>query len=333
MRILGPVQVPGFYPGGGGGHILAVLEGPGARPCACDGLSYKRPRSLGALAPVGPTDGDGNPPAVVYSPNPSTPATPPTTGAPPGYTDWTAVGADLTQKLQAEPNKSKQAILTQGLGIAAAAAGIPVVGWVVAGAAAVLAFFGITARGTTTHVDPTSASTAAWSFNRSKIMPLYNGLPDDGKAMFENLFYNWDAWMWTNFSSWWGGIIASFHPAPLTTANFQPPNQSFDSWMQGENLFVDYFYHIMHSADATSVNDNMNAWYFKPLQDQVLLPLDKFMLVKYNETVAQYEAANGGTPSGLLLSTAGISPGLLGGVAIAGLVGAMLLGKKGRRSA
>lgn len=323
MRIVGPYPMPGFNPAGGAGVFgrLAVLEGP-ARRCACDGLSmYAPPPTDGGGGGYG---GDGVTPTSTV--NPLTTAIP---GAPPGYTDWTAIGKDLTTKLNAEPDKAKQQAIATTLSVAGAAVGIPVVGWVVAGATAVLALFGITFRGATQHVDTLTAANAAYTFVRNRIIPMYQKLPADAKQYFAQLAANLDAAMVNMFGPQWGGAPIRDRGGLATgiTAEYFLSLGDMSSYMNSDSWpFVMWLYDIMRYDDMATVDENLKAQYFGNVESYVLKPLDKFMLDKYNKTVAQFEAA--GVDTGIGKLVAGISTPVLAGLGIAGLLGAIAYARR-----
>lgn len=349
MRIMFPThgQVPGFYPGGGG-SLLGVLEGPGKRAvCGCDGLSgpvapNTQADTVQMLAPLPTTpDGDGTPPPTtpdgVTTPMPTVnPLTTAVPGAPPGYTDWTQAGKDITAQLSQEPDQTKKQVLTQALGVATAAAGIPVVGWVVAAGAAILGLFGITARGTTQHIDSTTAANAAYTFVRSRIIPMYQKLPDDAKRMFAAYTAALDAAMVGMFGAQWGGgpIADRGGLAVGITADYLLSLGDLSDYMNGATWpFVMWLYDILRYDDAATAQAQIQAQYFGNVESYVLKPLDAYMKSKYNQTVAQYEAANAAAPgsSGLSL-TAGMTPLAIGAAGLLAVALTFMGKKKGKRA-
>lgn len=248
-------------------------------------------------------------------------------GSPPGYTDWSSIITSTQQKIASEPTQAGKAVLSSALSVAAAAAPIPVAGWIVAAAGTALTLFGITIRGKTQHVDAPTSGAKAVAFVTSSILPIWLNIPTDARLYLWQQTVRFDQYMWDTFSYWWGGAMqrdrVPLNIFPVEFYTSMSDAQMRDYLSGGFNIFAFYFYEIMHNADADSVNDNMKTWYFDPLQKYVLRPLDVYMLDKYNTSISQYVQAGGSqaiTPVPKKFTTAQAAIGIGAGVLALGAV-------------
>lgn len=294
-----PIVPPFFSPMNarlnGRRETLAVLEGA---PCGC--------RSLSGLGVQYPEDVPAAPAPVV----------------PPGFTDWRSIADKTASALVMEPDAAKRALLQQGLTIAGTALAIPGLGVILAGVTALLAFIGITIKGKTQHVDTDTAAAAAHKWVDSYVIPLFQSLPVEARPAIFAALEDWDRKMYARYAGEWGGEIAQARQGVIPTAAYYAsiPWSSFISYLgTGYNPLVSYLYTIIHSSDAENVNEQLAPAFFQYFTNEVLRPLDSFMLKTYNQTVAQYQAAGGklGIASASLttggkVAVAAVAVGLLG---------------------
>jgi len=233
---------------------------------------------------------------------------PPQPAEVPGFENWDAIKGVTNEVLRGETDPARKAIIGTALSIAAAAAPIPVAGWIVSIGSlvvgAILSALGI--RGRTQHVPRQTAIQKAGEFAQN-IRTVYDAMPADAKAAMLDSLFAWDVNMFARFRSWWGGIIGTermiwknLDPATVDANGNLVPSAVLRRYQLhgGAGQFVSdivsfYYWVIMASADAESVEENMQTWYFNILSNMVLKPLDSFMLEKYNATVAQYRAMGG----------------------------------------
>jgi len=267
-----------------------------------------------------------------------------------GFSDWVNTATSAAEAFKTAPNQIAKSYAGKLVSIATAAIPIPVAGWIIAGAAAILTVLGITVRGRTEHVNQTVAERAGLEYGIS-IGNIYAALPADAKAQMLSLMITWERTMYDGFAGWWGALIArqrlaaltQFPNVPLTaiarsTGAFE--ESDWRTWLQtfyANNLqawirdTIGYYYAtVMHQVDADSVNDTMKTYFFDRIGNMVLQPLDAYMVEKYNATVEQYLAAGGKGLKPISAAIAGIGPiigfGILGAVIFAAT-------KKKRRTA
>lgn len=258
-----------------------------------------------------------------------------TQGAPSGYTDWQQLIGKVQTQIAKEPSSQGKAILSSALATALAAAPIPVAGWVVAAAGAALTLFGITIRGKTQHVDAPTSVAKAVEFVQTTILPIWLSIPPLARVRFFQQTVEFDKYMWSTFSYWWGGAMqrdrVPFEIFPVAHYTQMSDSQMRDYLSGSYNIYAFYFAEIMHEADATSVDENLKTWYMDPLAKYVLKPLDDYLLAQFNSHLSDYTATTGKAISpapgkGITPLQAGIG---LGAGAL--LLGAVLSRKRGRR--
>lgn len=213
---------------------------------------------------------------------------------PSGYTDWTKLVSITTQKLSQETDPNNKQVLSSALAIAAAATPILGLGAVVGGVLSGLSLLGITIRGKTEHVDAPTSVARAVNFVATNIYPLWKALPTDARTRLWELTSQWDAQMWDMYRTWWGGRLTLdrvplvIFPVEHYTGMSEAEMSYYLTGPEGFNVFAFYLAEAIHNMDMATVDDNIKAWYFKPLEATVLKPLDTYMLEKYNRSIRQY---------------------------------------------
>lgn len=222
---------------------------------------------------------------------------------PGGYTDFQSLAASAISAASGESGK-KQQLLTQAAGIAASAAGIPVAGWVVAFGSlimgTILSALGI--RGRTQHVGIPECTTSANQFISTQVS-AYNAIPLDAKAQFLRLVMRWRNMMGDMMQHNWddAAIHAGYGRFPDDWADqFLQTDPS--TWWQKISYQINFWFVIvMHNLDAEHLQDeggpgSFQADFMNWYNSEVLLPLDRYMVEKYNATIADYEAIGGSAP-------------------------------------
>jgi hypothetical protein len=237
-------------------------------------------------------------------------------GVPPGYTDFDFLKTKALNAASGEPDLLNKQTLIQAANIAGAAVGIPMAG-------TILDIIAGGIRGRTQHVPYAEALTKGRQFGESQ-RTIYNALPADAQAFMTDKAHEFSDYMFALFGTWWGGVYARIWGQPGTIEQFR---SNPGEWIY--HVTTTWFHIITASADATTVSEDVKAWFFSNYENIVLKPLNDFMLSKYNETVQQYVDRGG---KAITTESAGFG-GVIGLLAVAGIGGAILAAKskRGRR--
>lgn len=217
---------------------------------------------------------------------------------------------------------------------------IPVIGAVIGGALAYVASL-IGVRGPTTHVDVDKVDSLTQEFKNS-CLKFYDSLPADGQAQAYNYANAFLAVMVRDFGAQWGGQDLSAGDDPnegFLNRNLRKA-RALGAFSVQRTAFANClgmpYGTILRCADATTVKDNLNRWYFTERWVPVFAnPLQSYC-AKQLGAVLSYDAQSGlvtttAAPQAATAGFEGLMPWILGGLAVGLLLSGAHTGKGARR--